>query len=225
MKIALSYPKIPNSEGYLPKKCVAFEKLDGTNMHFVWNRAQHTQSGNGWVRFGTRRDTYSVVDSGQAEFWKEHKGLEGAFPAFEQALKTKLERNLLGTDPDFQEAVCYTEYRGPNSFAGQHLPEDIKTHTIIDIQLEAKFLSPGEFGLGACGGSILDGLPIPKTVYRGKFTGQFVEDVRKGVYPVNEGVVCKGYDGEVLLMCKVKTLAYQEKLKSAFRDNWKGYWE
>ena len=35
----LHYPKIPSSSKPAPiGKCVAFEKLDGTNLHWCWDR-------------------------------------------------------------------------------------------------------------------------------------------------------------------------------------------
>ncbi len=69
-------------------------------------------------------------------------------------------------------------------------------------------------------------LPIARVVYQGKFTGRFAEDVRTGKYGVAEGVVCKGgKGGPDLWMAKVKTDAYQAKLKAAFADRWEDYWE
>jgi hypothetical protein len=42
-------------------------------------------------------------------------------------------------------------------------------------------------------------------INRGKFTGKFIEDVRKGKYAVAEGVVCKGGNSaEDLWMVKIK---------------------
>lgn len=63
-------------------------------------------------------------------------------------------------------------------------------------------------------------------VYRGKFTGQLAEDVRRGNCDVAEGVVCKGgKGGDDLWMAKVKTYAYLERLEQAFADRWEEYWE
>jgi hypothetical protein len=69
-------------------------------------------------------------------------------------------------------------------------------------------------------------LHTARVVYEGKFTGGFAEDVRTGKYGVAEGVVCKGgAGGEGLWMAKIKTYAYMAKLKQAFADRWKDYWE
>ena len=69
-------------------------------------------------------------------------------------------------------------------------------------------------------------LPIARVVYEGKLTGKFAEDVRRGVYRVIEGVVCKGGTGGTdLWMVKIKTYEYMERLKRAFADRWEEYWE
>ncbi|WP_059002414.1 hypothetical protein [Leptolyngbya sp. NIES-2104] len=66
---------------------------------------------------------------------------------------------------------------------------------------------------------------IARIVYRGKLTGKFIEDVRAGRYSVDEGVVCKGRNASGVWMVKVKTNAYMNRLKQAFKDDWENYWE
>jgi hypothetical protein len=69
-------------------------------------------------------------------------------------------------------------------------------------------------------------LSAARVVYRGKLTGKFSDDVRRGKYGVNEGVVCKGgTGGPDLWMAKIKTHAYMEKLKAAFAERWEDFWE
>jgi len=52
-----------------------------------------------------------------------------------------------------------------------------------------------------------------RMIFQGKYSGQFAEDVRKGKYDVNEGVVCKGLvDGETF-MTKIKTNDYLKRLR------------
>jgi hypothetical protein len=60
-----------------------------------------------------------------------------------------------------------------------------------------------------------------EVVYEGNLNQQFIDDVRNGVYNVNEGVVAKGDN----FMTKIKTNAYLAKLKSIYRDGWQNYWE
>src|SRR4051812_17059914 len=66
----LNYPKIPDSKDAPLAKCVVFEKYDGTNTHFTWDRSQ------GWIEFGTRRDSFPLTESGQADFLTAHPELD-----------------------------------------------------------------------------------------------------------------------------------------------------
>jgi hypothetical protein len=43
----LYYPKIPDSKDCPLEQCIAFEKYDGTNLHWTWNGV--------WTGFGPRR--------------------------------------------------------------------------------------------------------------------------------------------------------------------------
>ena len=61
-KINLTYPKIQGSRDAPLKRCVAFEKYDGTNLHWLWLRDL------GWAAFGTRRDQFALDERGIAEF-------------------------------------------------------------------------------------------------------------------------------------------------------------
>ncbi|HJZ24217.1 MAG TPA: hypothetical protein VJ201_07205, partial [Candidatus Babeliales bacterium] len=54
---------------------------------------------------------------------------------------------------------------------------------------------------------------IAKVVYKGKYNGQFINDVYEGKYQINEGVVCKGIVNGQVYMTKIKTNAYLKKLK------------
>ena len=48
----LYYPKMPDSRNAPLTRCWAFEKYDGTNLHWDWDREI------GWHRFGTRREAF-----------------------------------------------------------------------------------------------------------------------------------------------------------------------
>jgi hypothetical protein len=208
MKIALAYPKIPENSQKILGKCVAFEKYDGTNMHWCWNIT------DGWHKFGTRRTEFTFNESGIEEFIKEHSELKKAPTIFNEQLRDKLTLILNRYYYLYKEFTIFTEFHGPNSFAGAHSEEDAlngtQKLTIIDALFDSKMLGPEEFlaHINDAAGS----LPIARVVYRGKFNGQFTEDVRKGKYNVNEGVVVKGIvDGEIF-MTKVKTKDYLKRL-------------
>lgn len=213
MKVSLVYPKIPDGTNCPLKKCIAFEKLDGTNIHWIF------KSNLGWLDFGTRRDRFPINNGGVSKFEKAHPELSGLDKLWDP--NSDLEFWLMDNPEynDHNETIVFTEYWGPNSFAGQHNAQDDKQLTIIDVMVDGKFLSPEKL--------IKDfsNFGLPKVIYQGKYTGQFVEDVRKGKYPVNEGVVVKGVADDQVYMTKIKTNAYLEKLKLQFKDKWQDYWE
>ena len=212
MKIKLVYPKIPDTLNCSLKQCTAFEKHDGTNIHWVWSPE------NGFHSFGTRRDRYAYSDASLAQFHQDHPGLDGldrAFEKIEQPLSDFLIKNYYGT----KEFIIFTEFHGHHSFAGTHDPKEEKKLTLFDVRIDGRLMPPEQFI------KLFEPFGIPKVVFQGKFTGQLFVDVRQGKYPVGEGVVVKGVADNQVYMAKIKTNAYLEKLKSKFGDNWKEYWE
>ena len=212
----LYYPKMPSSEKalVLGERCIAFEKLDGTNQHFCWER------GFGWHAFGTRRDRFNLTEHGITEFTEAHPELAGTAEVFERTLAKGLAEVLeLGAELElFTEAIAFCEFFGDGSFAGQHKVSESKRLIFFDLMLPGEhFVAPEDFVRS------FGHLSIPRIVYRGKLTGQFTDDVRKGKFGVAEGVVCKGLKGD--WRCKVKTNAYQERLKASLGADWESGWE
>lgn len=213
----LFYPKIPGSRQAPAGRCWAFEKYDGTNLHWAWDRL------TGWRSFGTRRDAFELSPSGIEEFGARHAHLRECVAVFRETLAEGLER-IFRTHPGYAAAsgcTVFTEFFGPNSFAGLHRDGDPKELRLFDVSLES-------FGLLGPRRFVEDfrELPSARLVYHGKFTGKFADDVRQGKYRVNEGVVCKfGTGGTDLHMAKIKTDAYLARLKQAFADRWEDYWE
>jgi hypothetical protein len=213
----LHYPKIPGSRSAPAGRCVAFEKLDGTNLHWCWER------GFGWHAFGTRRDEFNLTADGVAQFNAAHPGLEEAASVFLATLAERLEAVLLDNRnyAHFTAAKAFTEFVGPKSFAGAHAASDPKRTVLFDVWLDGYgFATPAQFVAD------FGRLPIPRVVYSGKLTGAFLEAVREGKCGVAEGVVCKGGTGGAdVWMVKVKTYAYLERLKAMFGAKWEDYWE
>ena len=194
--------------------CVAFEKYDGTNLHWVWDREL------GWHAFGTRRDRFDLDEVGMKEFADAHNGLEEAAPLFLATLAEPLTDTLQRCNfYDSEKIIAFTEFVGPNSFAGKHRETDPKQLVLFDIQTDEGFLRPDDFI------DDLSLLPIARVVYRGKLTGKFMNGVREGMYNVTEGVVCKGVKDGQVWMVKIKTNSYMNTLKNAFADDWESYWE
>ncbi|QDV40645.1 hypothetical protein Enr13x_04790 [Stieleria neptunia] len=79
-RISLAYPKIPGSSKAPFRRCVAFEKYDGTNLHWVWDWELQ------WHAFGTRRDRFDLDTSGVDAFNAAHVGLEEAADIFRESL-------------------------------------------------------------------------------------------------------------------------------------------
>ncbi|MBM3979798.1 MAG: hypothetical protein FJ304_05860 [Planctomycetes bacterium] len=212
----LHYPKIPGSGAAPLSHCVAFDKLDGTNLHWCWERD------SGWHAFGTRRDEFDLGAAGVAAFGRVHPGLDAAAPVFLATLANPLDA-LLRDHPNyatFRTVKAFTEFVGPNSFAGAHVPGDPKQTLLFDVWTDGSgFVTPRQFVAD------FGHLPTPRVVYTGKLTGTFLEDVREGKYGVAEGVVCKGVGPDGPWMVKVKTYAYLARLKRAIGAKWDEYWE
>jgi RNA ligase len=209
----LYYPKMPGSEkAPLGERCIAFEKLDGTNLHFCWDRVF------GWHAFGTRRDQFNLTETGITAFAAAHPELSEAAAVFETTLAEGLAAVLTGYPTD--EALAFAEFLGEGSFAGQHKTGEAKRLILFDVALPGEaFVAPEDFVRD------FGHLPTPRIVYRGKLTGQFTDEIRKGKFSVAEGVVCKGVSKGIPWRCKVKTDAYKEKLKQSLGSEWESGWE
>ncbi|BCM90099.1 hypothetical protein IAD21_01950 [Abditibacteriota bacterium] len=213
----LHYPNMPDSRNCPDGRCLAFEKYDGTNLHWEWEREF------GWHSFGARRDEFNLNSSGIKSFERAHPNLRGCGELFNSTLAE-------GIGQVFQENTNYTpfasfkvftEFFGAHSFAGLHEDGDVKEPKLFDVWVEP-FGMIGPRQLVADFGH----LNTARVVYEGRITGQFVEDVRNGKYNVQEGVVCKGgTGGSDVWMVKIKTRAYMERLKSTFAQEWENYWE
>ena len=116
-----------------------------------------------------------------------------------------------------ERITAFTEFFGPQSFAGSHVIDDPKELKLFDVFLFKKgFLLPAQFVK-----TFGDLQESAEVIYTGNLSRQFVDDVRTGKYPVTEGVVAKGDD----FMVKIKTNAYFEKLLKNYGENWKNYAE
>jgi hypothetical protein len=213
-KVNLVYPKMPGSKDSPLEKCVAFEKYDGTNLHWVRDAEM------GWYAFGTRRDRFDLDERGIADFNAAHPGLEEAAEIFQRDFRQPLDVIFQG-NPDYQcpEIIVFTEFLGEQSFAGMHKPEDPKQLVLLDVQIDRGMLDPIEFV------ETFGTVNIARVIYRGKLTGKFMEEVRTGKYGVAEGVVCKGKNANGVWMVKVKTNTYMQKLQQVFQADWENYWE
>jgi hypothetical protein len=115
--------------------------------------------------------------------------------------------------------TVFAEFFGPNSFAGDHVPEDPKELILFDVNpLKKGFVSPRDFVK-----HFGDLRYTAEVLYEGDLTEEFIQDVIDGKVPVQEGVVAKGNSGHQLWSCKIKTASWVERVKDKFKDNWQQY--
>ena len=175
----------------------AFDKLDGSNI-----RAEYSQK-RGFYKFGSRR---CLID-------ENHPDLGESVALIRQKYEkdlTKIFRSQKWTG-----ATCFFEFYGPNSFAGFHEQEE-HTVTLFDVNVYKKgFLPPSDFI--KCFGH----LDIPAVLYRGSVNPEFVKSVEesnlKGM--TFEGVVCKATKKKKIVMFKIKSKAWLNKLKNYCQNN------
>src|SRR5579859_1315638 len=224
MKIKLCYPKIPNvlTLNFSLKKCVAFNKEDGTLIHIVYNFDK------GFSSFGTRRDRYTFNKNGLSQFHKEHNGLYGLSQALDKLLDYyPMDYYFKNAEPycRAKEIILSAEFFGPNSFAGNHSILDLKDErqlVLFDLQQDGIMTSPYQFIDDFASKNICS---TPKIIYKGKYNGQLFRDVRNNIFNLKEGVVVKGVIDNKVYMVKIKTNSYEDKLKAHFKTSWEKYWE
>lgn len=200
----IEYPTILPSSRAPRQSCIAFEKLDGSNI-----RVKYTQK-KGFSLFGSRTQ---LID-------QTHPHLGAIcgifFKDFEAPLTEIIEKNW----PDEREVIVFGEFFGDKSFAGWHdLADTTKRFVLFDIMVghkNRKFILPQEF-IKLCQGKVA----IPRVVYEGNLNDQFIQSVREGDYGVEEGVVCKGKQRSGaarggVWMAKIKTEKYLDALFNKF---------
>lgn len=202
-----SYWEIPGPAGMPQLPCIAFDKLDGSNLRFEWGKKQ------GWYKFGSRTVLFNETNE-----W-----FGCAIEIFKNTYGDDLIK-IFKEDKTFRgvEAVTvFCEFFGKKSFSGVHFPDDPKELVMFDVCLYKKgFMLPRDFV------NTFEKLKIPKVIYEGNFNKQFVEDVKNGKYPVYEGVVVKGVNQgkkknpqHGLWMSKVKTAKWLEDLKIRAKED------
>ena len=196
------FPSIDGSaKAPLGTPCIAFYKYDGSNLRWEWSPKK------GWHKYGTR---HQLFDESEPLYSR-------AIPIFQNMMGDEIVRRVKDLEHGIQRITVFTEFFGPNSFAGQHDSNDLMELRLIDAFLFKRgFMSPRTF-LKTFG----DMPQAAQVVYEGNLNKEFIDDVRKGVYPVWEGVVAKG-DG---FQVKIKTDAYFKKLNEVYGTEYRLYWE
>jgi hypothetical protein len=199
-----TYPSISKDIRY-DVHIFAQPKYDGSNIRAEWN------SKKGFYKFGSR---HQLIDEKTLPLGKSIS-----------ILKEKYEDDLamVFKEHRWRDIICFFEYYGPNSFAGQHLETEEQTVTLIDVNpYKEGILEPINFN------KYFGHLDIPKTLYEGRVTPEFVEKVRNSSIEGMpfEGCVCKGANDKktkMPVMFKIKTNAWLEKLKAYCNNDLKLY--
>jgi hypothetical protein len=192
------YPSIPRSTGqdFQEFDAYVFDKLDGSNLRFEWNRKR------GFYKTGTRERLFDKTDLvfGQA------------LPVFETTWSESL--NKVFRDQRWESAIVFCEFWGARSFAGLHEPDDSKHLTLFDVNPFKKgILGPKEFL--KLFGKFED---TPRFLGIQRWTRGFVERVRRGEVEgiTFEGVVGKAGEGHHQVRGKAKTQVWIDKVLEKF---------
>lgn len=196
------YPSIMGSaKAPLGKQCIAQYKYDGSNLRWEWSPKK------GWAKFGTRRHLFDHTDQTFGE----------AIPIFMEQLADDIVYRTKQLVKNPQRITAFTEFFGENSFAGSHVPEDKKELKLFDIYLFQK----GLIGVKQFQEFFGDHPNSAEVIYEGPLNTRFITDVKKGKYPVFEGVIAKGNGFSV----KIKTDEYFRQLRHKLPTTWEQFGE
>src|SRR5271166_3879848 len=147
-----AYPSIARDVVNIP--IYAFDKLDGSNIRAEWSRKK------GFYKFGTRTRLVDATDL-----------MLGSAP---ELVTTKYERDLsdIFKKERYESAVCFFEFWGLKSFAGNHDPDEPHNVTLFDVNPYKKgILDPGAYM------DLFGHLDIARLLYRGNPNADFVNSV------------------------------------------------
>ena len=167
-------------------------KYDGNNIRAEWN------SKRGFYKFGSRTQ---LIDENTKPLGKSISIIRDKY---EEDLTMVFKENK------WRDVICFFEYHGPNSFAGQHVESEIQTVTLFDVNpYKRGIMEPREFI------KTFSHLDIPAVLFEGRVNSAFVDKVKNSTLNgmTFEGCVCKGSDNGKLVMFKIKSKAWLNKLK------------
>ena len=199
------YPTIPKKPKGKTTKFWLFPKIDGSNIRAEWSEKK------GFNKFGSRK---RLLGKDQGLLYKSKYLIE----AFEEDFSSIFKINKI------KKAVCFFEFSGPGSFAGNHLETDEHQVTLIDVDIYNKGLISPEVFLEMFEKT---NIPIPPLLYMGPVDHELRNEIEAGDFPGStfEGVVAKGSFSKrhsVPNMFKIKNKNWISKVKEKFD---KSLWE
>ncbi len=187
------YPSIEANK-ILPGVVWAFDKLDGSNIRAEWSGKKRV-----FYKFASRKQ---LID--------ENTQILGEAISI---IRSKYEKILSERFSvlKYESVVCFFEFFGAHSFAGQHEDE---SHDVVlfDIAPYKKgLLHPSQFT------ELAKDLDIPRVIYKGNMDNEFIQAIKKSTFKelTHEGVVCKNEYG----MVKIKTNSWLDAVKKKYGDN------
>jgi hypothetical protein len=214
------YPSIPSRlpDKYFGKEFYWFPKYDGQNFRAEWNNKK------GWYKFGSKNQLVDNTD----KYWKK------AIELFMDTTGKYLDKYL--REKSNKSCIIFCEYWGPTSLAGIHDLEGPMFMTIVDIKIDKKgFIAPCNFYstiqelvrmteyFDPNGISYLDGY-TEERIKAVKLGALYLDEPDKSLEYVKytcqpctfEGVIGKRMEGNQLVMVKLKTDAWREKIRATF---------
>lgn len=190
---------------HLGKHILAFDKLDGSNFRVEWNRKLSKKSAFtlGFKKYGTRN---RVITNTRDQFFE-------MVEIFEEKYAEKIDERFR-THNIFRNAdmiTLYGEFVGENSFGGFHdWNEDHDIYFFDAFVYKREFISPSDFY------SEFRDISMPKLIYKGPLTEQFIREVQENKFNLKEGVVYKFVEDKRIYRAKIKTHEWLDKIKENF---------
>lgn len=191
----------PSIEYRFPKghHVLCFDKLDGSNVRAEWSKKR------GFYKFGTRKQ---MIDHTHPNFGK-------AVTIFLEKYNEDLNRIFRENYRDTDKITVFGEYFGPNSFAGNHDPNDTMDVVLFDVFLYKKsWVPPKEFLK-----IFTQNVHTPDLIHEGNFNQELINSI-KNATELSEGVVCKGIQKtkgqDLVIMTKIKTNRWLDRLKEKY---------
>lgn len=194
-----TYPSI-NTNILLDEYVYLFDKLDGSNLRFEWDKKK------GFYKFGSRSKLIDqntpILGEAIDLFMSTHA------PILHQRFK---ERSV-------EKSICFGEFFGESSFAGQHQKEEAKKILLFDISIHRKgFLNPQDFL------ELSKEVPSAPLLYEGMLTKEIIHKIKNSLLEnmSKEGVIAKinNPKNNGPIMFKIKTYQWLEMLKKKCDGN------